>query len=160
MLDGLADLTLVEDGLAAVEAYSGGRFDVVLMDIQMPRLDGIGAVARIRALEAAEGRPETPVIMLTANTQSEHVAASRAAGADRHIGKPFTAAVLLDAIRACCPKARRRRPATARLDLKGAGGGSHAAAHAGGAVRCDAVRRRARGACAVTRSTGSVCSNW
>lgn len=98
MLDGLAEVTSVEDGHEAVEAAAGRRFDVILMDIQMPRLDGISAVSRIRAAEAADGRPPIPVIMLTANTQAEHVAASRAAGADRHVGKPFTAAILLDAI--------------------------------------------------------------
>lgn len=98
MLDGLAEVTSVEDGQEAVEAAARDRFDLILMDIQMPRLDGISAVSRIRAAETTDGRAPTPVIMLTANTQAEHVAASRAAGATRHVGKPFTAAILLDAI--------------------------------------------------------------
>lgn len=98
MLEGMADVTSVEDGQAAVEAAAATRFDVILMDIQMPRMDGIAAVAAIRAAEPDGAR--TPIVMLTANTQAEHVAASRAAGADRHVGKPFTAAVLLDAIQA------------------------------------------------------------
>ncbi|MGO4687399.1 hybrid sensor histidine kinase/response regulator [Brevundimonas sp. 2YAF1] len=98
MMEGLAEVTSVEDGLEAVEAAAGDPFDVILMDIQMPRLDGISAVARIRAAERASGRAPTPVIMLTANTQAEHLEASRAVGADRHIGKPFTAGVLLNGI--------------------------------------------------------------
>lgn len=98
MLENLADVTSVEDGLEAVAVAAGDPFDVILMDIQMPRLDGISAVARIRAAERETGRAPTPVIMLTANTQAEHLEASRAVGADRHIGKPFTAAVLLNGI--------------------------------------------------------------
>ena len=98
MLHGVAAVTSVEDGQAAVEAAAATHFDVILMDIQMPRMDGITAVAAIRAAEREGAR--TPIIMLTANTQAEHVAASRAAGADRHVGKPFTAAVLLDGIEA------------------------------------------------------------
>lgn len=98
MLEGVADVTSVEDGQAAVEVAAATRFDVILMDIQMPRMDGIAAVAAIRAAESEGAR--TPIVMLTANTQAEHVAASRAAGADRHVGKPFTAAVLLDTIQA------------------------------------------------------------
>ena len=99
MIRDWAEVTSVEDGLEAVQAAAEKPFDVILMDIQMPRLDGISAVAQIRAAERAEGRAPTPVIMLTANTQAEHVDASRAVGADRHIGKPFTAAVLLNGIR-------------------------------------------------------------
>lgn len=105
MLEGVADVTSVEDGLAAVEAAAATRFDVILMDIQMPRMDGIAAVAAIRAAEDQTAR--TPIVMLTANTQAEHIAASRTAGADRHVGKPFTAAVLLDAIEAVLDDAAR-----------------------------------------------------
>lgn len=99
MIRDWAEVTSVEDGLEAVQAAAQKPFDVILMDIQMPRLDGISAVAQIRAAERAEGRAPTPVIMLTANTQAEHIDASKAVGADRHIGKPFTAAVLLNGIR-------------------------------------------------------------
>lgn len=79
---------MAEDGVEAVEAVERERFDLILMDIQMPRMDGITAVARIRDREQAAGRPPAPIIMLTANTQAEHVAACREAGANRHLGKP------------------------------------------------------------------------
>jgi len=73
-------------------------FDLVLMDIQMPVMDGITAVSHIRAVEAARAAARTPIIMLTANIHEPYVSASRAAGADRHIGKPFTANILFSAI--------------------------------------------------------------
>jgi signal transduction histidine kinase/ActR/RegA family two-component response regulator len=103
MLEGIADIVLAEDGVEALEATRREPFDVIFMDIQMPRMDGITAVARIRDDERAAGRPPVPIIMLTANTQPEHVAASRAAGADRHLGKPFTSAGLLSEIQAVLP---------------------------------------------------------
>lgn len=100
MLDGVADVVMAEDGVEAVEAVERERFDLILMDIQMPRMDGITAVARIRDQEQAAGRPPAPIIMLTANTQAEHVAACREAGANRHLGKPFTSAGLFGEIQA------------------------------------------------------------
>jgi signal transduction histidine kinase/CheY-like chemotaxis protein len=100
MLEGIAEVHLAEDGLEAVEAARLQRFDVIFMDIQMPRMDGITAVARIREAERTSGAAPASIIMLTANTQPEHVAASRSAGADRHLGKPFTAAGLLSEIQA------------------------------------------------------------
>ncbi|GLK47528.1 hybrid sensor histidine kinase/response regulator [Brevundimonas intermedia] len=98
MLETVAEITTAEDGLEALEATRRERFDVILMDIQMPRMDGITAVAHIRQAERETGQPPVPIIMLTANTQPEHVAAARKAGADRHVGKPFTLALLLSEI--------------------------------------------------------------
>jgi len=64
----------------------------------MPVMDGLAATRRIRESERASGKPRTPVIMLTANALPEHVAASLAAGADRHLEKPVTLASLLEAM--------------------------------------------------------------
>jgi signal transduction histidine kinase/AmiR/NasT family two-component response regulator len=100
MLEGMADVVLAEDGVEALEAAGREQFDVILMDIQMPRMDGITAVAHIRDTEKAARLPPVPIIMLTANTQPEHIAAARSAGADRHVGKPFTSALLLSEIQA------------------------------------------------------------
>jgi CheY-like chemotaxis protein len=66
--------------------------------MQMPVMDGLEATRRIRGREAALGGPRMPVVMLTANALPEHVAASHAAGADRHLEKPITLAALLDAL--------------------------------------------------------------
>ncbi len=92
--------TVVEDGVMAVEAWRHARFDVVLMDMMMPRMDGLAATRAIRGLEAAEGRPRTPIIMLTANTSREHVEAALLAGADLHLPKPITASALYEALAA------------------------------------------------------------
>ncbi|WP_082572509.1 ATP-binding protein [Brevundimonas sp. Root1423] len=92
------ELVTVEDGQQAVEAFKGGGFDLVLMDMQMPVMDGLTATREIRALEAASGLKRTPVVMLTANAMAEHVASGREAGADAHLTKPVTLVSLFDAI--------------------------------------------------------------
>jgi signal transduction histidine kinase/NO-binding membrane sensor protein with MHYT domain/ActR/RegA family two-component response regulator len=89
------ELTSVEDGQQALDAYREGEFDLVLMDMQMPVMDGLTAVRAIRELECEAHRAMTPIVMLTANALPEHVAAARAAGADKHLAKPFQAAELL-----------------------------------------------------------------
>jgi signal transduction histidine kinase/NO-binding membrane sensor protein with MHYT domain/ActR/RegA family two-component response regulator len=93
-----SDLTSVENGAEAVQAFQSGRYDLVLMDLQMPVMDGLTAMKAIREFEVASDLPRTPMIALTANVLAEHVAASIAAGADRHVGKPITAAQLLEEI--------------------------------------------------------------
>ncbi len=92
------DLHIVENGLEALDALEQQRYDLVLMDMQMPELDGLSATAMLRERELAGGLVRTPVIMLTANALDEHVRASFQAGADRHLSKPLRAAELLDAI--------------------------------------------------------------
>ncbi len=84
------ELVSVEDGRQALEAFGKGGFDLVLMDMQMPVMDGLTATAAIRALEAERGLARTPVVMLTANAMAEHVEAGRVAGADAHLAKPIT----------------------------------------------------------------------
>jgi two-component system, sensor histidine kinase len=98
MLEGLAEVVSVENGRDAVAAFGAGAFDVILMDMQMPIMDGLAATRRIREAETAGGKPRTPLIMLTANALPEHVTASLAAGADRHLEKPVTLATLLEAM--------------------------------------------------------------
>jgi PAS domain S-box-containing protein len=92
------DLTCVEDGEEAVQAVLTNRFDVVLMDMQMPVMDGLTAIRAIRAHEAETGAPRTRIFTLSANAMQEHERASAEAGADRHLTKPITAAVLLGAL--------------------------------------------------------------
>ena len=92
------ELVAVEDGRQAVDAFVGGGFDLVLMDMQMPVMDGLTATQSIRALEAERGLARTPIVMLTANAMSEHVEAGRRAGADGHLTKPVTLTALFSAI--------------------------------------------------------------
>jgi CheY-like chemotaxis protein len=86
------------DGEEAFRAFASDRFDAVLMDVQMPVMDGLTATRRIRALEAAQHRERTPILMLTANALPEDLDASQAAGADRHLVKPVHPAALYSAL--------------------------------------------------------------
>jgi signal transduction histidine kinase/CheY-like chemotaxis protein len=90
--------TLVDNGEQAVEAWRAGDFDLILMDVQMPVMDGITATQAIRAGEAATGRTRTPILALTANAMAHQVAEYMAAGADGHVAKPIDARQLFDAI--------------------------------------------------------------
>jgi|TARA_R100000935_G_scaffold51630_1_gene78355 signal transduction histidine kinase/ActR/RegA family two-component response regulator len=83
------ELVLAENGLEACQAFETSAFDIVLMDMQMPVMDGLTAIRNIRAKEDAAHQGRTPIIMLTANTLPEHQAASLAAGADLHMPKPI-----------------------------------------------------------------------
>jgi len=97
----LADVASVDvavNGQEGVAAAQAGRYDVILMDMQMPVMDGVTATRAIRAWEFDQGLRRTPIVMLTANAMSEHVAASITAGSDRHLAKPITADGLLAAL--------------------------------------------------------------
>jgi signal transduction histidine kinase/NO-binding membrane sensor protein with MHYT domain len=89
-----------ENGVEAVAAAQTGDFDAILMDIQMPLMDGLEATRRIRAWEAGAGRPQRPIYIVSANCLPEHVAAGQAAGANGHIAKPVSAAKVLSALAA------------------------------------------------------------
>ena len=86
-------VTMTEDGAAAVTAYAAERFDVVLMDVQMPEVDGLEATRRIREHEDRAGH-RTPVIMLTACAMVGDRERCLAAGGDDHVTKPVEAAEL------------------------------------------------------------------
>ncbi len=89
------DVVSVVHGAEALAAYRDGAFDLVLMDMQMPVMDGLTATREIRLHELAMGLMRVPIVMLTANALPDHIAASEAAGADRHLAKPFDAGELL-----------------------------------------------------------------
>jgi len=93
------ELTAVEDGARALEAYSASAYDLVLMDMQMPVMDGLAATRAIRAHEAqARDHRRTPIVMLSANAMRQHVEDAEAAGADLHLPKPIRPAGLIEAI--------------------------------------------------------------
>ena len=85
------DLVCTENGQEACDAFATRRFDLVLMDMQMPVMDGLDAVRAIRERERQRGLARTPIVMLTANALPEHRDASLAAGADLHMAKPIEA---------------------------------------------------------------------
>ncbi len=88
----------VENGVRAVERFKSESYDLVLMDLQMPLMDGDEATREIRRFEHETLRPRTPIVALSAAVFSESVAQSLAAGCDEHIGKPVKRAMLLDVI--------------------------------------------------------------
>ncbi len=92
------ELAIVGDGRAAIDAWRDGAFDVILMDIQMPVMDGIAAAKAIRTAEAAERRPRTPILALTANALVHQVEEYLAAGMDGHVAKPIEISKLYDAM--------------------------------------------------------------
>jgi len=92
------DLHIVADGALAVEAWRTGDFDVILMDIQMPVMDGIAATTAIRGAELSERRVRTPILALTANALVHQIEEYLAAGMDGHVAKPIEIAKLYDAI--------------------------------------------------------------
>jgi PAS domain S-box-containing protein len=83
-------LHVVDDGAEAVAAFAAGTFDLILMDMQMPVMDGLSAVREIRRREAADAAAPIPIAMLTANASPEHRALAQEAGADHHVAKPIT----------------------------------------------------------------------
>jgi two-component system, sensor histidine kinase len=105
-----AKVTLAKDGREAFESFKNGSFDLVLMDMMMPEMDGLAATKAIRAFEIVEGLHRTPIAMLTANVMKEHVAAAVAAGCDSHIQKPITALSLMAGMRDTLAKAQETSP--------------------------------------------------
>jgi signal transduction histidine kinase/AmiR/NasT family two-component response regulator len=92
------DPTVVENGKLAVEAWEAGEWDVILMDIQMPVMDGLSATAQIRARELESGRTRTPIVALTANAMAHQVAHYLTAGMDGYVAKPIQTTDLFAAL--------------------------------------------------------------
>jgi CheY-like chemotaxis protein len=84
------DVKTVGDGYAAVAACQLKRYDLVLMDCQLPGLDGFEATRLIRAEEARRALPPMPIVALTANALAGDRERCLAAGMDDHLAKPFT----------------------------------------------------------------------
>ena len=100
------DLDLVQDGEAAVRQFADGHYDLVLMDMRMPVMDGGAAVSAIREWERSHDLPRTPIIALTASALEDDVCNSLAAGCDLHLSKPVRKRELIKAIRAITAKPR------------------------------------------------------
>jgi CheY-like chemotaxis protein len=89
---------LAGDGREAVEAFAAGGFDLVLMDIQMPIMNGVDATVAIRRLEAEQGAPRTPILAVSANIMTDQVEGYLAAGMDGVLAKPLSPEALYAAI--------------------------------------------------------------
>jgi signal transduction histidine kinase/AmiR/NasT family two-component response regulator len=90
--------TIVETGAEAVRAWEAAHWDLILMDVQMPVMDGPTATMTIRAREGLLGRPRTPILAVTANTMPHQLASYRAAGMDGVVSKPLNVTDLFTAM--------------------------------------------------------------
>jgi two-component system sensor histidine kinase/response regulator len=94
-----ATVILANNGAEALERFAEAPFDAVLMDCQMPVMDGFTAAARIRESEAQAGAAKrVPIIALTANVMNEDREQCLAAGMDAHLGKPIVPSQLIDCL--------------------------------------------------------------
>jgi CheY-like chemotaxis protein len=96
------DLICVENGREAVEMARRGGFDLILMDMQMPEMDGLTAIRTIRAHERKKRLPRAHIWTLSANALPVHVEASIVAGANGHLAKPISAPALLKVLTEAC----------------------------------------------------------
>jgi signal transduction histidine kinase/CheY-like chemotaxis protein len=92
------DPHVVEDGAAAVAAWEATDWDLILMDVQMPVMDGMAATAAIRGRERETSRRRTPIIALTANAMAHQVKSYRDVGMDGHVSKPIEISALYAAL--------------------------------------------------------------
>jgi signal transduction histidine kinase/FixJ family two-component response regulator len=90
--------TFTENGQEALDAWQASNFDIILMDMQMPVMDGPTAMREIRRIEAQTGRFRTPIVALTANAMPHQIASQIEAGADTHAAKPIQLATLIEAM--------------------------------------------------------------
>ncbi|MFN3584353.1 ATP-binding protein [Phenylobacterium sp.] len=107
------DPVVVPDGREAVAAWEREDWDVILMDVQMPVMDGPTATALIRTRERALNRPRTPIVALTANAMSHQVAEYAEAGMNGYVAKPIEAARLYEALQAAVERGEAARAAAA-----------------------------------------------
>jgi len=90
------DVSVAGNGREAMEMYPGGGWDLVLMDVQMPEMDGLEATRAIRAWESGHSVPRTPIVAVTAHTLDANRAAALRAGMDDFVSKPIEPAVLFE----------------------------------------------------------------
>jgi PAS domain S-box-containing protein len=92
-------IDMAENGRMAIEKFRSNRYDLILMDIQMPVMDGYTATREIRRLEREEGRKPTPIVALTAYALKEDIRKCLEIGCDTHLTKPIRKPILLEVIR-------------------------------------------------------------
>ncbi len=97
------EVVLAEDGQSACDRFTPGAFDAVLLDISMPGLDGIGALAAIRAAEVRAGVAPVPALAVTANAMQHQIEDYLREGFDGHIAKPFRKETLAQALARILP---------------------------------------------------------
>ena len=97
------EIDFAENGEIALDRFRSQAYDLVLMDIQMPKMDGLAATRSIRQWEEGHAMVHTPIIALTASVLEDDVRAALSAGCDMHLGKPIKKRSLLEAMRNATP---------------------------------------------------------
>ena len=92
-------LDLASSGTEAVGQFKAGQFDVILMDLHMPEINGYEAIRQIRSWERDHGLPRTPIIALTAAMPEDSLQESLEAGCDSHLSKPVKRSTLFSTLR-------------------------------------------------------------
>lgn len=92
-------IDFAEDGEIAIQKFMTNRYDLVLMDLQMPGLDGYAATTHIREWERDQNLSPTPIIALTASVFDDAVKRVKEAGCDSHVAKPVRKSILLEVVR-------------------------------------------------------------
>ena len=108
------EIDFAENSEIAVDRFRAQAYDLVLMDIQMPKMDGLAATRSIRQWEDDHTMGHTPIIALTASVLEDDVRAALAAGCDLHLGKPIKKLNLIEAMRNATPLLFADTPITAR----------------------------------------------
>ena len=93
------NLTMVGNGQEAIDAWLEKPFDLILMDIQMPVMDGVEAIKKIREIEQEQDKSRIQIIVLTANVLAQQIQEYLAAGADGCVTKPFSEDDLIKAVK-------------------------------------------------------------
>jgi signal transduction histidine kinase/ActR/RegA family two-component response regulator len=106
-----AETTACENGEEAVHAFNHAPFDLILMDLQMPVMDGLSATRAIREIERVGSKSRTPLVVLSANVSPQDRAGTAEAGADAHIGKPIRADELISTMMTVLEAAEEARAA-------------------------------------------------
>lgn len=97
------DLTMVENGRHAVEAFLDLKPHIIFTDISLPEMDGMEAAREIRKLEAEHGLPQTPIVAMTAHAMEDDEDRIKAAGINHYLTKPFKKSALVDALHRFAP---------------------------------------------------------
>ncbi len=110
-----AEVDIAWDGLQALERFAPGRYDAVVLDVRMPKMDGYDAAREIRRIEDDQMAPRTPILALTADAMVEDRERALAAGMDEHLGKPFRMVELGEIVAELISDARLSRTEAAAM---------------------------------------------
>ncbi|MFV8256485.1 ATP-binding protein [Bdellovibrio bacteriovorus] len=99
------------NGYECLEMWERGHYDMIFMDVQMPKMSGLDTIRKLREIERARGLRRTPVVVISANSFTEDIEKSLMAGADQHCGKPVRKQTVLEIVQKYCSEDIETAPA-------------------------------------------------